>query len=187
MAKQEWKVKEHWDQEKINRLHEHIVDFFAEESCQLQQGKGRMIERLMLDIKGKSGGVELRVKYRSAKAGGKIAPVVEDASAVKETVSKPKAEKIKFGKLKKDMKSSFKELVAAVQSKKMPADEIVALFLDQSELMVSFPGKGDEFYPAYTTACEMLHKGWQEKDFELLKVAMAEITSQMKACHKIYK
>lgn len=62
----------------------------------------------------------------------------------------------KYKPLKKRMKSVFKGVAAALAAGALPIQADLDLFVADSRLMCQYPGKGDEFYPAYLEAVDRL-------------------------------
>lgn len=99
----------------------------------------------------------------------------------------PGAELEKYSRLKKRMKSSFETLRANLAEDLLPPEEAVASFLADSDMMVCYPGYGDEFYLDYTRACKALDKAWKDQDLAALKTAVQGLADRKTACHDKYK
>ena len=100
---------------------------------------------------------------------------------------KRNSRKEQYGSLKKRMKTYFKAIGQAGTAGAMPADELISTFLADSRSMVSYPGKGDEFYPAYMDACEALQQAFDQKDPTALHDACRALARCMAECHARYK
>lgn len=92
-----------------------------------------------------------------------------------------------YSGLKKRMKSDFKHIYQAIHSNVMPAAPIVEAFLNDSDLMCRYSGKGDEFYPAYLAACDEFRKAYASEDMAALHTAVEELNHQKSECHSRYK
>lgn len=96
-------------------------------------------------------------------------------------------EEVKYKSLKKKMKKSFSSIGDYIEAGKMPPDDLVALFLDQSILMTSIPDYGDEFYAEYDNACQEFKKAFENSSLTDTIAAYNELKMIKKSCHKKYK
>lgn len=92
-----------------------------------------------------------------------------------------------YASLKKRMQVYFKALRDSVARAEMPSREIVAVFLSDSEKMISYQGYGDEFYPAYAALCAKLHEAFDAENLAEIAAVVAELAQARKACHERYK
>ncbi len=100
---------------------------------------------------------------------------------------RPDAELEKYSRLKKRMKDSFEAIQADLAEDRLPPEEAVASFLADSDMMVCYPGYGDEFYLDYTKACKALASVWEQRDVPRLKAAAQELADLKRTCHERYK
>ena len=98
-----------------------------------------------------------------------------------------KIEKPKYKTLKKRMKSSFKLIREALESNQMPMAAILESFIRDSELMVTYPGYGDEYYEAYRNLCSRFSEACSKGDLGALKSLTIELNQMKSDCHKRYK
>ena len=98
-----------------------------------------------------------------------------------------KIAELKFRPLKKNLRHSFKELRYAIESDTMPDKKSVEQFLDEINLMVSYPGFGDEFYAPFKAACGQLLTFYNASDFDGFQNQVAVIRGLKKQCHNRFK
>ncbi|HKK32925.1 MAG TPA: GAK system XXXCH domain-containing protein [Desulfomicrobiaceae bacterium] len=113
--------------------------------------------------------------------------------ALKIKVKYPKSEdpgehhKEKYTYLKKRMKTYFKAIGQAIAAQDVPSRELVSVFMDDSRSMVSYSGKGDEFYPTYIEACEAFQDAFDREDQQEMLETYRALSKQMNECHAEYK
>ena len=90
----------------------------------------------------------------------------------------------KFRPLKKLMQQTFACLKQSVQAETMPEKRAVSEFVEQVRIMVSYPGFGDEGYPALLSASEALAAASIKGDSVAVKDAVAEISVLQNRCHE---
>jgi XXXCH domain-containing protein len=93
----------------------------------------------------------------------------------------------KYSRLKKRMKHSFKAIRSSLEAGRAPAAEAVESFLADSEVMVCYPGHGDEFYLDYSRACRELTRAWKAGDLEAMAAAAQALETRKNECHDRYK
>jgi XXXCH domain-containing protein len=93
----------------------------------------------------------------------------------------------KYSRLKKRMKRSFKAIRSSLDAGLAPAAEAVASFLADSDVMVCYPGHGDEFYLDYSRACRELARAWEAGDLEAMTQAARTLEERKNQCHDRYK
>ena len=98
-----------------------------------------------------------------------------------------KVAELKFRPLKKNLRHSFTQLRYAVDSGKMPSKRSVNQFIDQVNLMVSYPGFGDEFYTSFKAACTELRTFHNAVDLNSFEKQLACIHSLKKQCHNRFR
>lgn len=91
-----------------------------------------------------------------------------------------------YGALKKRMKKTFKNIVYALHEHTWPDAEDVDAFVRDSGLMVQYPGKGDEFYAAYSEAVAGFAAAVESQDLGAA-TQKAHLLNDLKTrCHKLY-
>lgn len=88
--------------------------------------------------------------------------------------------------LKKRMRSSFKTLIRMIHDGESPPEQAVESFLDDSALMVTYPGYGDEFYDEYTEACNAFRAAWEADDMERMGETIDVLIHEKSRCHAKY-
>jgi XXXCH domain-containing protein len=137
-------------------------------------------KKLKLSIKRELGGYSLKWKskalYKPAEGAGPAAagPAAEEGE-------------VKYKKLKKRMKESFKMITESLMTDVMPGEAVVTAFLQDSKLMTSFPEKGAEFYDDYDRACAEFAIAFDAKDLTACKAAAITLNQLKKDCHSRYK
>lgn len=92
----------------------------------------------------------------------------------------------KYKSLKKHMKQTFKAIGAALAAGQMPPALEAQSFIADSRLMVSYPGKGDEFYAAYLEKTEAFQAALDAADIEAMKALHQELAQLKRDCHSRY-
>ena len=151
-----------------------------------------------LKLKRKSDCLSVKVKVESQPQLDETSPTGTSPSA--KAMARPKTdrapkpsytsdrmEKPKYKTLKKRMKSSFKLIREALESNQMPMAAILESFIRDSELMVTYPGYGDEFYEAYRNLCSRFSEACSKGDLGAVKSLAIELNQMKSDCHKRYK
>ncbi len=94
--------------------------------------------------------------------------------------------RLKYKVLKKLMKAQFKDIRAALAEGRMPERDLAHGFVRNSDLMVTYPGKGDEFYGQYSQAVQNFMSKVTENDIPGAAAAAEELENQKKICHEKY-
>lgn len=94
---------------------------------------------------------------------------------------------LRYKDLKKRMKHTFKVIFAHAADNAVPPEEVVESFLQDSDRMITFPGKGDPHYAEYAAACTRLAAAAREKDIESFREAAMELNRIKTACHDRFK
>lgn len=89
----------------------------------------------------------------------------------------------KYKSLKKHMKQTFKAVGAALLAGQMPPLLEAQSFIADSRLMVSYPGKGDEFYAAYLDKTNAFEAALAAQDLEAAKALYLELAQLKRDCH----
>ncbi len=162
---------------------EALLSFFKGEAMPENGPEMKNFEEIKVEIRPADGQFEFKMKVKH--------PEVKEKPETKKEGQKEKPKKakaaFKYSTLKKRMKKTFKELMQVSSEERLPPEEAVSAFLEDSEKMVQFKGKGDEDYPAYNTACGMLKSAWKTGDAALLQKALNELDAVAKTCHDKYK
>ena len=151
-----------------------------------------------LKLKRKSDSLSVKVKVETQPQLDETSPT--GARPAAEAIARPKTDKVpmpsytsdkmekpKYKTLKKRMKSSFKMIREALESDHMPMAPILESFIRDSELMVSYPGYGDEYYEAYRNLCSHFSEACNRGDLGALKSLTIELNRMKSDCHKRYK
>ena len=89
----------------------------------------------------------------------------------------------KYRPLKKILKKSLKNIADYVVEKRLPPALVMDDVMAQVKVMVSYPGFGDEYYPAFIAACDALYKAYRKKDQVSFAESFAVVVSLKKECH----
>lgn len=159
-----------------------LVAFFREVADAIEGGNNEELvcfedfRKIKISIKNEFGQIAVKAKIRQEK---ECSTSDEGSDAQGET-------KPKYKDLKKRMKRSFKMIFNMIHDGTLPPAEAVESFLIDSELMVAYPGYGDEYYEEYTKACAEFAEAYKAEDLERLKPAVDELANQKGRCHAKY-
>lgn len=134
--------------------------------------------------------LRLSVKLSGGKGAAKLKVYFPQDSApegAEDNGMSPGDATLKYSKLKKRMKKDFAALNTALAADQLPEESVVRSFLDDSHLMVSYPGYGDEYYLEYIKATKAFAKAWEARDVEKLKAGWQALNECKKSCHDKYK
>ena len=106
---------------------------------------------------------------------------------IKKSPQLAKVAELKFRPLKKNLRNSFKELRYSIESGKMPDKKSVDQFMDEVNIMTSYPGFGDEFYAPFKAACEKLVLIYKSNNSDKFRKQIATIRDLKKQCHNRFK
>lgn len=106
--------------------------------------------------------------------------------AIREEAGVDENGKPRYSVLKKRMRSSFKMLLKMIHESQMPPAEVVKSFLEDSALMVTYPGYGDEFYDQYTEVCEQFRTAYEAQDMDAMHTAIDALIHEKSRCHAKY-
>lgn len=95
-------------------------------------------------------------------------------------------EKPAYKQLKKRMKISFRMLVKMIHDGQIPPQEAVDSFLEDSALMITYPGYGDEFYSRYAEVCDAFRQAYESGDLERMHEAVDALVHEKGHCHAKY-
>ena len=139
-------------------------------------------KKMKLSVKNEFGQISLKAKIKTNKpceTAAQAEPQTDEAGEV--VPAKPK-----YKALKKRMKGSFRMIFKMIHDDQLPPQEAVDSFLEDSILMCTYPGKGDEFYPQYLAACEDFKKAYEAKDMAALNETVDALSFQKGHCHSKY-
>jgi XXXCH domain-containing protein len=130
--------------------------------------------KLSLEPAGDRYSMKCSVKHPKAAAAGEEAPAGEQSPP-------------KYKELKKRMKSDFKLILEAARQGRLPDPRTVEGFVADSDLMVTYPDKGDPFYDIYARTTRELAETFATGDVDAF-AAVCEKMDQIKhECHERYK
>lgn len=135
-------------------------------------------QKVQVSFKQEYDQIQLKAKIRPAGVCDEESPEGEEGG---ETPGKPK-----YKHLKKRMKGSFRLLVKMIHDGEMPPAEAVESFLEDSALMVTYPGYGDEFYDRYTSACEAFRAAYAAGDMDRMHETIDVLVHEKSRCHAKY-
>lgn len=92
----------------------------------------------------------------------------------------------KYKHLKKRMKSSFRLIFKMIHEGQMPPAEAVESFLADSDLMIGYPGFGDEYYAQYAKACAEFKAAHESGDLARMGETIDAIAHEKSRCHAKY-
>lgn len=96
-------------------------------------------------------------------------------------------QKIKYSNLKKRMKDTFKTIFKTIHAGTVPPKEVVSMFLEDSKLMVTYEGYGDEYYEEYIAACEEFKTAIDSNNIEEIHKTCDNLNSIKAHCHSQHK
>lgn len=131
--------------------------------------------KIKIEIKNEFGQISLKAKVKPSR------PTGAEEGCETSAPGKPK-----YKHLKKRMKSTFKLLVKMIHDGEVPPAEAVELFLDDSKLMVSYPGYGDEYYESYTKACDAFKDAFVAGDVAKMHETIDVLVHEKSRCHAKY-
>jgi XXXCH domain-containing protein len=140
-------------------------------------------DKIKLTIKKDGAAFILKAKVKAADT----IPSVEAASGGDIPSGGENTGKPNYKALKKRMKGSFAELKKMLTQDAPPSSETVRRFLDDSYLMTTYPGMGDEHYEQYKNCCQEFEKAFGNGDLEAMRTSLAAVEVRKKACHAQYK
>lgn len=117
-----------------------------------------------------------------AKPARAVSPHLVEAASAAVGRTKPK-----YKELKKRMKRDFKVILAELEYGRLPAMEVTHRFCRDSELMCTYSGKGDPFYPDYLKANQDYLSAATDGDLEAARQAVNELNAFYTSCHKRFK
>ncbi|MBF0480788.1 MAG: GAK system XXXCH domain-containing protein [Desulfovibrionaceae bacterium] len=160
--------------------------FFRELADALEQGGESPLSGLSrsskfkISAKDEFGHLSVKIKIKS-QWGEALGEDETPAAEGEKPFAKPR-----YKDMKKRMKGDFRLIVKSLHEGGLPPGEVVERFVADARLMVTFPGKGEEFYDDFSHAVEEFAAAFAAGD-RLAMGAMAEALAHQKArCHAIY-
>lgn len=89
----------------------------------------------------------------------------------------------KYKSLKKHMKQTFRALGQAIMAGNLPPALEASSFIADSKLMVTYAGKGDEFYAAYLEKTEAFEAALASGNMEALTALYQDLARLKRECH----
>lgn len=96
-------------------------------------------------------------------------------------------EPLPYKQLKERMKADWKRIRKAARKGKSLDVALVRAFCADARQMTSYPGKGDEYYPAFHELVDRLEEALEQGSEITLGHTVASMRRMMKACHRRYR
>ncbi len=142
------------------------------------------VEKIRISISNEGGTAGVKVKAKTA-SGALPSGSQEERGGERKGKGGPVSEPRKsYGSLKKSMNKTFKNILYALHEQQWPSEPDVNAFILDSAQMVRHPGKGDEFYPAYTEAVREFARAVENRDMEAALLAVHHLSTLKTQCHK---
>jgi XXXCH domain-containing protein len=138
-------------------------------------------EKLSLKVKRKADGFYLKASV--------ALPGNEPPECLPLRVGAPRAQvsHTQYKDLKNRLKARFRQIGERLTRGQMPAADAVSSFLGDSELMIGVPGKGEEYYGAYKSACSQFAAAFAQSDLQALQSAYDALKRLRNQAHRKYK
>ena len=136
-------------------------------------------KKMKLELKREGDQVHMKAKVKTVVAGTGCG---EGSCEETEPDGKPK-----YKTVKKRMDKCFKSMGDALKQGIMPEKGEIDLFIADSELMVAYPGHGDEHYDQYAKLCVQLNVACENSDLVAMQEKYAELKAMKKLCHDQHK
>jgi XXXCH domain-containing protein len=120
-------------------------------------------------------------------AAGQVAAKVKVKAEGPEAGDDGEESKDQYKKLKKRMKETYKKISETLDAGGLPDARTVRLFLTDSDEMIEWPDRGDEYYEPYRKACLLFREAFDAEDLEGCRTARGELEQVKKDCHAEYK
>ncbi|MES9995702.1 GAK system XXXCH domain-containing protein [Desulfovibrio aminophilus] len=169
----------------LSLISESLPQVFRDLAAALEGGPGGALDgvdlhgcaKLKVEVRRKAGRAVVKLKAKHEESGGAASP----------SGRQPKAVGPKYGPLKKRLKRSWKVVREAVLAGRAPDAALAEAFVADSERMVAFPAKGDEYYAPYQAALESFRAALKSGDAVALRAACDELERVKVQCHARYK
>jgi len=93
----------------------------------------------------------------------------------------------KYKSLKKRMKGQFKAIKDATDRGELPGKALVSAFAKDSELMITYPDEGEEYYKPYEAALQKFLIAHAEGNQDAVARAVEDLDKVKVDCHEKYK
>ncbi|HFQ81734.1 MAG TPA: GAK system XXXCH domain-containing protein [Desulfobacterales bacterium] len=93
----------------------------------------------------------------------------------------------KFRPLKHQLQKVFKELRFSILDNKPPAATQVIEFIQLTEIMISYPGFGDENYADFLAACRQLGRLTPDTPLPVWRQHLDAVAAQRSRCHQSFR
>jgi len=93
----------------------------------------------------------------------------------------------KFRPLKKNLQKTFKKIRQCIQFNDWPDKATMEQFQIEIEIMVSYPGFGDEYYDNFLANCRELVHLFSKGDIKVFQKQYEKIAALRKDCHNRYR
>ncbi|OGQ86626.1 MAG: hypothetical protein A2512_11190 [Deltaproteobacteria bacterium RIFOXYD12_FULL_56_24] len=137
------------------------------------------LKKMKLELKREGDQLYLKAKVKSIVPGMVCGEGIGEET---EADGKPK-----YKTVKKRMDKCFKSMGEALKKGIMPEKGEMAAFIADSELMVAYPGYGDEHYDQYAKLCVQLNVACENGNLVAMQEKYAELKAMKKLCHEQYK
>ncbi|MFP4315885.1 MAG: GAK system XXXCH domain-containing protein [Desulfovibrionales bacterium] len=175
-------------EEKVERLipEGDLPQFFRELADQMEaKGKPNWaasvllqdFTKLKISIKEEYGQYQVKVKCKAL-----VDETVKPRDSAAISRGKPG-----YSELKKRMKRSFKVLFTMIHDGKIPPQSAMENFLADAELMIDYPGYGDEYYDEFRHACRDFAAAYQTGNPARLHEAWDRLDQIKSHCHNRFK
>jgi len=177
---EEHKIERTMQRGELPAFFRELADALEQDGDSALSGLSRS-RKFKISAKDEFGHLSVKIKVKSQR--GEAGVPAEGAAA--EGEERPQG-KPRYKDIKKRMKVEFRLIVKALHEGGLPPKETVDRFVADAGLMVTFPGKGEEFYEDFSHAVEEFASAYAAGD-RLAMGAMAEALAHQKArCHAIY-
>jgi XXXCH domain-containing protein len=132
-------------------------------------------KKISLSLKRESGQISLKIEVKHDEPGSDIGEGSGHAKVKK------------YRAAKKRMKHNFRDICLAVSEGKIPSENLTESFFRDSDIMISYPRYGEEYYTEYIQAFEEFRSALNKKDLESAALLCEKIKKIKSVCHKQYK
>ena len=133
------------------------------------------LKKLKISVKKKFGQpcVKCKIKYEN-----KDDILVDRVETADSAIGKPD-----YSILKKRMEKTFKTIGGRLKNGSIPSNLETELFCRNAELMTTYPGYGDNMYPAFLELINEFREAFHQVDIQECQTKFAEIKAMKRACH----
>lgn len=173
------------------------ADFFKSLAQDLEGGSLRVddasislegFKSISIGLKNTGEGLKVKVKVKiPAAPPAASGPAVAVPAGVGAPAGTAPEGRPRYSTLKKWMKKEFKAIREALALGQLPDPDLAESFVADSLLMCAYPGKGDEFYPAYAARAEAFGAAVAAGDLAAAQEAAAGLDAFKRDCHDRYK